>query len=86
MILNSFFFRRETNHYEPQPLTHGSLARLPDWSCAETGLPGSPTAQQMLQRQDSLELVKSIYEATVTHIPYSMLVDSISQERSLPHS
>ena len=46
-------------------MTNGTLARLPDWSCAETGLPGAPTAKQMLQRQDSVELVKSIYEAAM---------------------
>jgi hypothetical protein len=41
------------------------LARLPDWSFADTGLPGAPTAKQMLLRQESLELVKSVYQAAM---------------------
>ena len=59
------FFRREENHYEPSPLTTGSLSRLPDWSCAETGASGAPTALQALQRRQSVELAKSIYEAAI---------------------
>ena len=58
-----FFFRREVNHYEPNTLTLGSLSRLPDWSSAETGSPGAPTPIQVLQRKESTELAKAIYEA-----------------------
>ncbi len=58
-------FRREVNHYEPDSLTRGSLARLPDWSFAETGSPGAMSPKQLLQRKESTELAKAIYEAAM---------------------
>jgi ERCC4-type nuclease len=57
--------RRIKNNFEPSPLTVGALAKIPDWSCPETGLPGAASAKQILERKATMDLAKSIYEAAM---------------------
>jgi hypothetical protein len=57
--------RRIENNFEPSPLTVGALAKIPDWSCPETGLPGAASAKQILERKATMDLAKSIYEAAM---------------------
>jgi len=51
--------RRIENNFEPSPLTVGALAKIPDWSCPETGLPGAASAKQILERKNkNLKVIK----------------------------